>query len=138
MSTTRLVYSSPNYELNRNIIAVAFERDAKGNALRMGDIIRIAKNRSGNNTNKRNFLLLGDPAVRLSWPWHGNVITDSINEVPVGELTDTLKALSVITLPAILRIMPVVVQTILKVLSPHWFSVNYRRFKPLQMTEARR
>ncbi len=97
MSTTRLVYSAPNYELNRNIIAVAFERDAAGNALRIGDIIRIAKNRSGNNTNKRNFILLGDPAVRLSWPWHGNVITDSVNAIPEGELPDTLKALSVIS-----------------------------------------
>jgi hypothetical protein len=97
MSTTRLVYSAPNYELNRNIFTVAFERDAEGNALRMGDIIRTAKNRSGNNTNKRNFLLLGDPAVRLSWPWHGNIVTDSVNEVPVGEPTDTLKALSVIS-----------------------------------------
>ena len=97
MSTTRLVYSAPNYELNRNIFTVAFERDAEGNALRMGDIIRIAKNRSGSNTNKRNFLLLGDPAVRLSWPWHGNIVTDSVNEEPVGEPTDTLKALSLIS-----------------------------------------
>ncbi len=62
MSTTRLVYSAPNYALNRNIFAVAFDRDPEGNALRIGDIIRIAKNRTGSNTNKRNFLLLGDPA----------------------------------------------------------------------------
>ena len=73
------------------------DRDAEGNALRLGDIIRIAKNISGNNTNKRNFLLLGDPAVRLSYPWHGNVVTDSINNMPAGEVSDTLKALSVIT-----------------------------------------
>jgi hypothetical protein len=97
MSTTRLVYSAPNYALNRNIFEAAFARDIEGNALRLGDIIRIAKNRSGNNTNKRNFLLLGDPAVRLSWPWHGNVVTDSINRVPAGENTDTLKALALIT-----------------------------------------
>jgi hypothetical protein len=97
MSTTRLVYSAPNYALNRNIFEAAFARDIEGNALRFGDIIRIAKNRSGNNTNKRNFLLLGDPAVRLSWPWHGNVVTDSINRVPAGENTDTLKALALIT-----------------------------------------
>jgi len=98
MSTTRLVYSAPNYTLNRNIFQAAFSRDPEGNALRLGDIIRIAKNMSGDNTNKRNFLLLGDPAVRLSWPWHGNVVTDSINNVPAGENTDTLKALSVITI----------------------------------------
>ena len=64
----------------------------KGRLMRLGDIIRIAKNMSGNNTNKRNFLLLGDPAVRLSYPWHGNVVTDSINNVPAGDIIDTLKS----------------------------------------------
>ena len=97
MSTTRLVYSAPNSTLNRNIIEVALDRDQDGNALRLGDIIRLAKNRTGNSTNKRNFLLLGDPAVRLSWPWHGRVVTDSINNRPAGQATDTLKALSMIT-----------------------------------------
>ena len=96
MSTTRLVYSAPNYALNRNIFDVAFDRDPEGNALRLGDIIRIAKNRTGNNTNKRNFLLLGDPAVRLSWPWHGNIVTDSVFNSE-GQTPDTLKALSLIT-----------------------------------------
>jgi hypothetical protein len=98
MSTTRLVYSAPNYTLNRNIIAAAFERDEAGNPLAFGDIIRIAKNRSGNGPNKRNFTLLGDPALKLAYAWHGDVITDSINGVPVSGNTDTLKALSVITI----------------------------------------
>ncbi|MBP1675040.1 MAG: hypothetical protein H6Q24_1178, partial [Bacteroidetes bacterium] len=97
MSTTRLVYSAPNFTLNRNIFQAAFSRNTGGNSLRLGDIIRLAKNMSGDNTNKRNFLLLGDPAVRLSWPYNGNVVTDSLNNVPAGESTDTLKALSVIT-----------------------------------------
>lgn len=97
MSTTRLVYSAPNYTLNRNIFQCAFDRDNNGDALAFGDIIRIAKNRSGNGPNKRNFTLLGDPALKLAYPWHGAVVTDSINSVPVSENTDTLKALSVIT-----------------------------------------
>lgn len=97
MSTTRLVYSAPNYALNRNIFEAAFISDAEGKAPRLGDIIRIAKNMSGNNTNKRNFLLLGDPAVRLSYPWQGKVVTDSVNNAPAGGLIDTLKALSLIT-----------------------------------------
>lgn len=98
MSTTRLVYSAPNYILNRNIFETAFNRGEDGRSMRLGDIIRIAKNMSGSNTNKRNFLLLGDPALRLAWPWNGKVITDSINNVPAGESTDTLKALSMITI----------------------------------------
>lgn len=96
MSTTRLVYSAPNYFLNKNIYDYAFDRDENGNALRLGDIIRLAKNSSGNGSNKRNFSLLGDPALRLAYPWHGNVVTDSINHIFINNSIDTLKALSLV------------------------------------------
>lgn len=97
MSTTRLVYSAPNYFLNRNIFNYAFDRDESGNTPRLGDIIRIAKNNSGSGPNKRNFSLLGDPALRLAYPWHGQVITDSVNNVSVSNNIDSLKALSLVT-----------------------------------------
>jgi hypothetical protein len=97
MSTTRVVFSAPNYFLNRNIFDFAFDRDESGNSLRLGDIIRLAKNNSGSGTNKRNFTLLGDPALRLAYPWHGQVITDSINNVSVSDNIDSLKALLMVT-----------------------------------------
>ncbi|HEX2921356.1 MAG TPA: type IX secretion system sortase PorU [Bacteroidales bacterium] len=96
MSTTRLVFSAPNFFLNRNIFDYAFDRDSTGNPLRLGDIIKIAKNKSGNGANKRNFSLLGDPALKLVYPWHGNVKTDSINGNLLTEGADSLKALSLI------------------------------------------
>ncbi|MGQ9620882.1 MAG: type IX secretion system sortase PorU [Bacteroidales bacterium] len=96
MTTTRVVYSAPNYTLNRNILNFAFERDSVGQALRLGDIIRIAKLNSGSGSNKRNFLLLGDPALRLSYPWHGKIVTDSINNISVASFSDTLKALCMV------------------------------------------
>lgn len=96
MSTTRLVYSAPNYTLNRNILDAAFNRDGNGRALCLGDIIRIAKNRTSGTSNKRNFLLLGDPAIRLSYPWHGMVVTDSVIDAITGRPCDTLKALAMI------------------------------------------
>jgi hypothetical protein len=96
MSTTRVVYSAPNYFLNKNIYDYAFDRDEDGNALRLGDIIRLAKNSSGNGSNKRNFSLLGDPALRLSYPWHGKVVTDSINHININTSIDTLKALTLV------------------------------------------
>ena len=98
MSTTRVVYSAPNYYLNRNIYDATFDTDESGNPRSFGDIIRIAKNNSGNGPNKRNFSLLGDPAVRLAWPWHGRVVTDSVNHVSVNAKTDSLKALSTVTI----------------------------------------
>ncbi|MCJ7820544.1 MAG: type IX secretion system sortase PorU, partial [Bacteroidales bacterium] len=97
MSTTRVVWSAPNFTLNRNIYDYAFSTAEDGRSMRMGDIIRLAKISSGTGMNKRNFLLLGDPALRLAWPVSGIVVTDSINNVSVEMVTDTLKALSVIT-----------------------------------------
>lgn len=98
MSTTRVVYSAPNFFLNRNIFACAFSRDSYGNSLGLGDIIRIAKNNSGSGPNKRNFTLLGDPALKLAYPYYGKVVTDSINHVSVYDRIDSLKALSLISI----------------------------------------
>jgi hypothetical protein len=97
MSTTRVVYSAPNYTLNRKIYDYVFSSASDGRSMRLGDIIRLAKINSGTGMNKRNFLLLGDPALRLAWPVQGRVVTDSINKVSVSLATDTLKALSLIT-----------------------------------------
>jgi hypothetical protein len=98
MSTTRVVYSAPNYDLNKNIFSCAFSKDRNGNSMTFGDIIKTAKNNSGSEPNKRNFTLLGDPALKLAYPYYGEVKMDSINGVSVYNQTDSLKALSVITI----------------------------------------
>jgi len=95
-STTRLVYSSPNYTLNRNFYNYVFEKDHKGNNRALGDIIRLAKNASGTENNKRNFTLLGDPALKVPNPEY-TVITDSVNHIS-SEIRDTLNALSKVTI----------------------------------------
>jgi hypothetical protein len=96
-STTRLVYSSPNYILNSNFFNYVFEKDYKGNQRALGDIIRLAKNASGTANNKRNFTLLGDPALKMPLP-ELNIITNSINNNNAISITDTLKALSKVTI----------------------------------------
>ena len=96
-STTRLVYSSPNYTLNRNFYNYVFEKNDKGNYYAFGDIIRLAKNASGTGNNKRNFTLLGDPALKLPLA-DLNIITDSVNHLDASIYTDTLKALSKVTI----------------------------------------
>jgi len=97
MSTTRVVFSAPNFILNRNIYNYAFAEGDDGEQLRFGDIIRLAKVSSGPGTNKRNFSLLGDPALRLAYPFSGHVVTDSVNSRHVSMPADTLSALSEVT-----------------------------------------
>ncbi|MFC2104588.1 type IX secretion system sortase PorU [Bacteroidota bacterium] len=96
-STTRLVYSSPNYTLNNKFYNHVFSSDDNGNTLALGDIIRLAKNDAGTENNKRNFTLLGDPALRMPLPEY-DIITDSINNNSVSNYTDTLKALTKVTI----------------------------------------
>jgi hypothetical protein len=93
LSTTRIVYSNDNHILNTKFYHVVFERDVDGNYYKLGDIIRMTKDSSGNNRNKLNFILLGDPALSLAIPKY-SILTDSLNGVPVNEPVDTLKAFS--------------------------------------------
>ena len=92
-TTTRLVFSSPNFSLNQNFYHHVFDKDSDGNYLRLGDIMRKTKNETGSGINKRNFTLLGDPALRLNYPTH-SAKTLLINNVDISQPTDTLKALS--------------------------------------------
>ncbi len=78
-TTSRLVYPGDNRKINLTFFNYAFNRDAENRALTLGEIIRLTKNNvNSNQNNKRNFTLLGDPAVRLSTPDY-LVVTDSIN-----------------------------------------------------------
>ena len=83
LSTTRLVYSSPNYTLNTKFVNVLFEKN-NGEYPRLGDLFKKTKVLSGSGSNTRNFILLGDPALRLSYPKH---------TISTTNISDTLKAL---------------------------------------------
>ncbi len=96
-STTRVVYSNPNYVLNKEFYAHVFSQDEQGNNLRMGDVLKRSKNGVNTGINKRSFTLLADPALRLAFPKF-HVQTETINGQPVSELTEGLGALSVVTI----------------------------------------
>ena len=87
LTTTRVVFSGSNQQLNRAFYACAFG-DTPERPLRLGDIARITKNdpQVSNSSNKRNFSLLGDASMRLNYPEAQVVFT---------ELPDTLRALEV-------------------------------------------
>jgi len=95
-TTTRLVYSGPNHALNERFYEVVFGKDAEQRNYRLGDIILYSKNNTGAGINKRNFTLLGDPSLVLSYP-RMQVVTDSINGIPASGDSDTLSAFQYVT-----------------------------------------
>lgn len=67
-TTSRVSFSGPNIRLNRELIKNIFATDeGKNNAL--GDILRRTK-MTQQHSNKLNFTLLGDPALRLGTSMH--------------------------------------------------------------------
>ena len=88
LSTTRLVFVGPNYNLNTKFIQNIFKKQ-DGELPRLGDLFKTTKVLSGTSANNRNFTLLGDPALRLAYPKY---------DVRTTIVSDTLKALSEVTI----------------------------------------
>jgi hypothetical protein len=100
-TTARATYGSPNFQLNNAMFDNMFEK-VDGEYPRFGDLIRYAKNKSGNSTdNDKKFVLLGNPALRLAYPEH-RVRTIQINNVNVSPLNDTLRALQKVSVSGII------------------------------------
>lgn len=92
LTTTRLAYSSSNSMLHQALFKDIFAEDQSGYNLRLGDIIRQGKNKTGNTLNLRNFTLLGDPALRIAFP-ENQVKLLTINGTTAPAFEDTLVAM---------------------------------------------
>ncbi len=97
-STSRIVYADKNLKLNDRLIREMFKK-GNGQAKTLGNIMRQAKSSDNmlGDLNKLNFILLGDPALRLSTPGYTATIT-RINDIPVSAVVDTFKALQLVTM----------------------------------------
>lgn len=96
-STTRLVYSDSNFELNQKLFSYMFSKDSQGNTLRLGDIMQKAKVAANTGINQLNFSLLADPALRIAAPAL-QVKTSTINGNSIETRMDTIRPLSVVTI----------------------------------------
>lgn len=102
LTTTRPVFANTNFLVNDAFYHFAFQ--AINNQMpRLGDLMRLTKNNSLSGRNNRNFALLGDPSMRLAYPQQQIVIT-KLNSKTL-EKTDTLRALSKITLEGEVRVL---------------------------------
>lgn len=92
-TTTRLAYSQSNFTLNQRLYASTFTR-IDGEMPYMGDLIKLSKPPGQLTT--RNFVLLGDPALRISYPeLEVNTIDVTVNNKTI---TDTIHALDKVTI----------------------------------------
>lgn len=98
-TTVRLVSAYSNTVLNTYFYnRVGLDSTSKSAPKPLGEIMRLTKNDYLlTDNNERNFTLLGDAVMMLAYPKY-NVVTTSINNKPVIDVTDTLKALSKVTI----------------------------------------
>ncbi len=91
LATTRTVHSGPNGAMNRSFSRFVMTRTENGKTHTLGDALRLAKNElvtsgtgeSDFTVNKLNFVLLGDPAMRLMTA-QVDLVVDSIQEAQSG------------------------------------------------------
>jgi len=103
IGTTRTVYVDRNRRINRAILRALFTQE-DGSYVALGEALRLAKNSlisggadgTDRTINKLQYVLLGDPALRLHIPV-AKLVVDSINGTAPGADTIRLKALSVAT-----------------------------------------
>lgn len=96
-TTSRATYAGSNKALVKQFYLKGF-RKTNGEYPRMGDIMRLSKIASSSDLkNKRKYVLLGDPALKLAFPID-SVITTKINGIEINEVPDTLKALAEVSI----------------------------------------
>jgi len=101
VTTSRIVSSYGNLLLNKELMKNLFER-IDGKYPRLGDVMRKSKSALRGNTNKLNYVLLGDPALRLNYPEY-NVELQQINGIDITSGNEVnLKALDQVTLEGII------------------------------------
>jgi len=93
LTTTRLAYAHANYKVNKRIYNNLLLCEG-GYVPRLGDLIRLSKIPAEDNF--LNFILLGDPALTLAYPKY-DIVTTSISVNGVTNLSDTLHALSTVS-----------------------------------------
>ncbi|MFM1962041.1 MAG: type secretion system sortase PorU [Bacteroidota bacterium] len=97
MTTTRLVFASSNKVINHNFLRYILKKDSNGRYPALGEALRDSKNftvsTNGDYVNARKFIMLGDPAMKLSIPEY-TVKTTRINDRPLNSNADTLTARS--------------------------------------------
>ncbi|GAB4321597.1 MAG: type IX secretion system sortase PorU [Bacteroidales bacterium] len=93
-TTTRATYAGANMQLTKHLYSYALQKE-DGHYPRMGDVLRLSKNATGNVENKSKFSLLGDPALHFAFP--ANTVATLSMTNSKAQAIDTIKALLQVT-----------------------------------------
>ena len=91
VSTTRLIFKDVGLRINQELSEALFSYGSN-NYIPVSEALRLAKN-TETNPNKRVVFYIGDPALTIAIP-KPRINLTAINDVPISQATDTLKALS--------------------------------------------
>lgn len=92
ISTTRQIYVINGINYNNILTKHLFSYDSE-DYVTVGEALRLAKAEFSGSAQKRILFYIGDPALKLAIPKPKIVLTH-VNDVPIDQATDTLKALS--------------------------------------------
>lgn len=98
-AATREAWSGSNHTFGIRLFEHLFDTDDNGQYYSICDMMRRTKNRcnpTGTATSLAMFVTFGDPSIKLTIPIY-NIVTDSINHTAVGSGSDTVRALSKVT-----------------------------------------
>ena len=95
LTSSRMVYSSPNDRLNRQFINALFSYDSKGVMPTLGEAYKESKlGFTSSDVNKLSFFLLGDPAIKVNYPISRFNITSVNGTDMTGSQTAQISPLS--------------------------------------------
>lgn len=104
VTTVRPVYEDANTTLQTAFYPYCFS-NYEGRKPTIGEVVMQTKNNHSvvsTGINAREFVLLGDPAMTLDYPQY-NVVTTKVDNVPISQPHDTLKALKYVTISGEVR-----------------------------------
>jgi len=99
-STTRVAFTDTNGSINEKLMEHLFDKRADGSRMTLGEVIRATKQDIAKFDRVR-FLLIGDPALTLSYPDFKAEITE-INGLPASGDTVNFRALDNITIKGVI------------------------------------
>ncbi len=101
-TTVRPVFAGDNANLTEKAVDTLFYK-LNNERPTIGEVLRLSKNKLGNNSNTQKFTLLGDPTQKLALP-NFQVATTAVNgrSIDAG-IVDTIKALQKVTIEGEVR-----------------------------------